>query len=54
MVRSEIRFILNGEDVSLEDVRPTETLLDFLRLRRFEKQIASSETPTDPNVGVGA
>ena len=34
MVRSEIRFILNGEDVSLEDVRPTETLLDFLRLRR--------------------
>jgi xanthine dehydrogenase small subunit len=34
VVRSEIRFILNGEDVSLEDVRPTETLLDFLRLRR--------------------
>ncbi|OCJ16221.1 xanthine dehydrogenase small subunit [Rhizobium sp. AC44/96] len=29
-----IRFILNGEDVSLNDVRPTETLLDFLRLKR--------------------
>jgi len=29
-----IRFILNGEDVSLGDFAPTETLLDFLRLRR--------------------
>lgn len=29
-----IRFILNGEDVVLGDVGPTETLLDFLRLRR--------------------
>ncbi|WP_337269036.1 xanthine dehydrogenase small subunit [Oryzifoliimicrobium ureilyticus] len=29
-----IRFILNGEEVSLAQVRPTETLLDFLRLRR--------------------
>ena len=29
-----IRFILNGEDITLRDVRPTETLLDFLRLRR--------------------
>ncbi|MDM9628920.1 xanthine dehydrogenase small subunit [Rhizobium sp. S152] len=29
-----IRFILNGEDVSLKDVRPTETLLDYLRLQR--------------------
>jgi xanthine dehydrogenase small subunit len=29
-----IRFILNGEDISLRDVRPTETLLDFLRLKR--------------------
>jgi xanthine dehydrogenase small subunit len=29
-----IRFILNGEDVALDDVRPTETLLDFLRLKR--------------------
>jgi len=33
-VRDHIRFILNGEDVSLRDVRPDETLLDFLRLRR--------------------
>ena len=32
--RSQLRFILNGEDVSLDDVRPDETLLDFLRLRR--------------------
>jgi xanthine dehydrogenase small subunit len=32
--RSEIRFILNGEDVALSDVAPDETLLDFLRLRR--------------------
>ena len=32
--RHEIRFILNGEDVSLSDVRPDETLLDYLRLRR--------------------
>ncbi|MDM9645047.1 xanthine dehydrogenase small subunit [Rhizobium sp. S163] len=29
-----IRFILNGEDVTLKDVKPTETLLDFLRLKR--------------------
>lgn len=34
MVRSEIRFILNGEDVALSAVRPDETLLDYLRLRR--------------------
>ena len=33
-IRSEIRFLLNGEPVSLADVRPDETLLDFLRLRR--------------------
>jgi xanthine dehydrogenase small subunit len=33
-VRSNIRFILNGEDVTLPAVRPDETLLDFLRLRR--------------------
>ncbi|MER2536152.1 MAG: xanthine dehydrogenase small subunit [Rhizobiaceae bacterium] len=33
-VRHEIRFILNGEYVALADVRPDETLLDFLRLRR--------------------
>ena len=29
-----IRFILNGEDIALTDVGSTETLLDFLRLRR--------------------
>lgn len=29
-----IRFILNGEDITLSSLRPTETLLDFLRLRR--------------------
>lgn len=28
-----IRFILNGEDVALTDFEPTETLLDFLRLK---------------------
>lgn len=32
--RSEIRFLLNGAPVSLADVRPDETLLDYLRLRR--------------------
>ena len=32
--RSELRFILNGEDVSLAQVAPDETLLDYLRLRR--------------------
>ena len=33
-VRREIRFLLNGEAVALPDVRPDETLLDFLRLTR--------------------
>ncbi|MBS3649793.1 xanthine dehydrogenase small subunit [Pseudaminobacter sp. 19-2017] len=33
-IRSELRFILNGEDVALSDLRPDETLLDFLRLSR--------------------
>jgi len=33
-IRNEIRFILNGDEVSLADVAPDETLLDFLRLRR--------------------
>ena len=33
-VRTELRFILNGEDVALADVGPDETLLDYLRLRR--------------------
>ncbi|HEV7253312.1 MAG TPA: xanthine dehydrogenase small subunit [Mesorhizobium sp.] len=32
--RNHIRFILNGEDITLNRVRPDETLLDFLRLRR--------------------
>ncbi|EIM74170.1 molybdopterin dehydrogenase [Nitratireductor aquibiodomus RA22] len=32
--RSEIRFLLNGTPVSLTDVRPDETLLDYLRLRQ--------------------
>lgn len=36
-IRSTLRFILNGEDVSLSDVAPDETLLDFLRLRRSLK-----------------
>lgn len=36
-IRSELRFILNGEDVRLTDVQPDETLLDFLRLRRSLK-----------------
>ncbi|MFD1746070.1 xanthine dehydrogenase small subunit [Rhizobium helianthi] len=31
---SAIRFILNGEEVSLGDFAPTETLLDYLRLKR--------------------
>jgi xanthine dehydrogenase small subunit len=33
-IRSELRFILNGEYVALSEVRPDETLLDFLRLSR--------------------
>jgi xanthine dehydrogenase small subunit len=33
MTRSDIRFILNGEDVSLTDVAPEAMLLDHLRLR---------------------
>ncbi|MBO6901588.1 MAG: xanthine dehydrogenase small subunit [Rhizobiaceae bacterium] len=32
--RDYIRFLLNGEEVSTGEVRPDETLLDFLRLRR--------------------
>ena len=31
-IRSELRFILNGHDVSLRDVAPDQTLLDWLRL----------------------
>jgi xanthine dehydrogenase small subunit len=37
IVRHELRFLLNGEQISLADVRPDETLLDFLRLRRSLK-----------------
>ncbi|MBX3582006.1 MAG: xanthine dehydrogenase small subunit [Rhizobiaceae bacterium] len=33
-VRSELRFLLNGDDVVVADVGPDETLLDYLRLRR--------------------
>ncbi len=33
-MKDSIRFILNGEDIALTDVGPTETLLDFLRLKR--------------------
>ncbi|WP_018897279.1 xanthine dehydrogenase small subunit [Rhizobium sp. 2MFCol3.1] len=33
-MNDSIRFILNGEEVTLKDVKPTETLLDFLRLKR--------------------
>lgn len=33
-LRNAIRFILNGEEVSLTDVAPDEMLLDYLRLRR--------------------
>jgi xanthine dehydrogenase small subunit len=33
-MQSAIRFILNGEDVTLGDFAPTETLLDHLRLTR--------------------
>ncbi len=33
-IRSHLRFLLNGEDISLADVKPDETLLDWLRLSR--------------------
>lgn len=33
-IRREIRLLLNGDEVALADVRPDETLLDLLRLRR--------------------
>lgn len=36
-IRSELRFLLNGEDVALADVAPDATLLDFLRLSRSLK-----------------
>ena len=34
MYRSDIRFILNGKDVCVDDVGADQTLLDFLRLER--------------------
>ena len=34
MTRASVRFLHRGEVVSLSDVGPTETLLDYLRLRR--------------------
>ncbi|MEQ9180232.1 MAG: 2Fe-2S iron-sulfur cluster-binding protein, partial [Nitratireductor sp.] len=36
-IRSEIRFMLNGVETALSDVRADETLLDYLRLRRSLK-----------------
>ncbi|TKT77623.1 xanthine dehydrogenase small subunit [Aquamicrobium sp. LC103] len=34
MARRELRFLLNDEQVALSDIRPDETLLDYLRLTR--------------------
>ena len=36
-IRSELRFILNGRDITLRDVAPDQTLLDWLRLSRSLK-----------------
>ncbi|MDK4700723.1 xanthine dehydrogenase small subunit [Rhizobium sp. CNPSo 4062] len=36
-IRSELRFILNGRDIVLNDVAPDQTLLDWLRLSRSLK-----------------
>ncbi|MGV1760289.1 xanthine dehydrogenase small subunit [Rhizobium sp. A22-96] len=36
-IRSELRFILNGQDISLKGVGPSQTLLDWLRLSRSLK-----------------
>jgi xanthine dehydrogenase small subunit len=36
-IRSELRFILNGQDITLRDVAPDHTLLDWLRLSRLLK-----------------
>ncbi|NTF46420.1 xanthine dehydrogenase small subunit [Rhizobium rhizogenes] len=36
-IRSELRFILNGQNISLKDVGPSQTLLDWLRLSRSLK-----------------
>ena len=32
--RRELRFLLNGEEIALEDANPGDSLLEFLRLRR--------------------
>ena len=37
ITRSHLRFLLNGEEITLTDVRPDATLLDFLRLDRALK-----------------
>lgn len=36
-IRSELRFILNGQNIALSDVAPSQTLLDWLRLSRSLK-----------------
>ena len=36
-IRSELRFVLNGQDVTLRDVAPDQTLLDWLRVSRLLK-----------------
>lgn len=36
-IRSELRFILNGQDIALSDVTSDQTLLDWLRLSRSLK-----------------
>ena len=36
-VRTELCFVLNGQDIVLSDVAPDETLLDYIRLRRSLK-----------------
>lgn len=36
-IRSELRFILNGQDIALSDAAPSQTLLDWLRLSRSLK-----------------
>src|SRR5690606_1447288 len=33
-IRNEIRFLLNGHKIALRDVRPDQTLLEYLRLDR--------------------
>ena len=56
-IRSELRFILNGRDVTLRDVGPDQTLLDWLRLSRLLKGTKDSDRkavlPPGPNSPVG-